>query len=359
VEINAAGHLTLLGGSVLSTAVREAMAEAGRSYRDMRAYLAEAEAEVARACGAEGAYITAGAAAGIAIAVAGCVTRGDGRLVRQVPAVESPRREVAVQAGHLIDFGASVEQMVRLGGGLPRPAGTKEAIQPDDLARALGEATACFLWVQSHHTEGNASLSIEECLRLTRVAGVPFVVDAAAEEDLQAYVGIGADLVIYSGTKALKAPVSGLVAGREPYVSWCRAQSRGIARAMKVGKEQVAGLLVALREFIALDHAAERERQGLLLDRIDAGLRNLPGLQTLRLQDEAGRPIERLGIRFDEPSRARRLAEGLTANAPAIHTRPHRLPEGIVQFDPRCLREEDLPPIVEAVRRLWPLAEAG
>ena len=351
--INAAGHLSALGGSVLSPGVRAAMDAAATQYVEMRPLLAAAEAEIAMLCASDDAFVTAGAAAGISIAVAACVTRGDAGLVSQVPFVQTERREVIVQAGHLIDFGAPLEQMIALGGGLAHAAGTRAAITEQDVDGCFGPQTACFLWVQSHHTRDNASLPLEACLRAAHAHGVPFVMDCAAEEDLQAYTRLGADLVIYSGTKAIGAPVSGLIAGREPFVGWCRAQSRGIARAMKVGKEQVAGLIAALREYADRDVEAEGLRQEALLVRLEDGLHDLPGIEVLRVGDEAGRPIQRLAIKLI-PDVARSLAGALQQGQPRIFTRPHRLSEGLVQFDPRCLGDEDIGPMVEAMSRLWP-----
>jgi D-glucosaminate-6-phosphate ammonia-lyase len=350
--VNAAGHLSALGGSLLSPGVREAMDRAGREFVDMSTLLAEAESLIAGACDAESAFVTAGAAAGIAIAVAACVTRGEAALVRQVPDVKVSRREVVVQAGHLIDFGATVGQMVALGGGVVRPVGSRASMVESDLEAAFGPDSACFLWVQSHHTRDNASLPLETCLGAAIERGLPFVMDCAAEEDLRAYTRLGAGLAIYSGTKAVGAPVSGFIAGREPYVSWCRAQSRGIARAMKVGKEQVAGLVAALEEYGERDGATERERQMRLLDAIEASLSDLAGIALVRVRDEAGRPIERLAIRLAEP-RARALAAELQAGSPAIHVRAHRLAEGLVQFDPRCLSDGDVEVITGAVRQAW------
>jgi L-seryl-tRNA(Ser) seleniumtransferase/D-glucosaminate-6-phosphate ammonia-lyase len=354
--INAAGHLSALGGSVLSPAVRRAMSEAGRHYTDVRALQAAVEVEAARLAGAEAACVTAGAAAGMAIAVAACLTRGETDLVGSVPDLAVERREVVVQAGHLIDFGATVEQMVRLGGGRPVAAGSREAITPAELEAAFGPRTACLLYVQSHHTRGNASLELPACVGAARLHGAPVIVDAAAEEDLSAYVALGADLAIYSGTKAIGAPVSGLILGREPYVGWCRAQARGIARTMKVGKEQAFGLLAALREYAGRDPDVERRRQERLLRRLEGGLGGLPGVGLERVDDEAGRPIQRLGLRLASATAARALHDSLVAGDPPVYTRPHRLNEGLVQLDPRGLRPRDCDAIIGAMRAL---AEGG
>ena len=121
---------------------------------------------------------------------------------------------------------------------------------------------------------------------------------------------------------------------------------------MKVGKEQVAGLLAALREHAALDREAEYARQAALLADLEDALASLPGIELTRVDDEAGRPIQRLAIKLD-PEAAHALARGLQDGEPAMYTRPHRLGEGLVQFDPRCLTAADLTPVVEAVRRNW------
>jgi D-glucosaminate-6-phosphate ammonia-lyase len=351
--INAAGHLSALGGSVLSRGVRASMDGAASEFVEMSRLLAACEAEVARICEAEGACITAGAAAGIAIAVAACISRGEPALVAEIPFAGTARREVVVQAAHLINFGAPVAQMIALGGGSVRAAGSRETVTAADVEAALSPNSACFLWVQSHHTRDNASLPLQVCLRTARDAGVPFVMDCAAEEDLEAYTKLGADLVIYSGTKAVGAPVSGFIAGREPLAGWCRAQSRGIARAMKVGKEQIAGLMTALDEYVHADAAAEQARQQAILRALEDGLHGLAGADLGRLRDEAGRDIERLAVRLT-PEAARALAQALQEGEPPVFTRPHRLSEGLVQFDPRCLRDADVPVIVGAVRAAWP-----
>ncbi|CCK15981.1 L-seryl-tRNA(Sec) selenium transferase-related protein [Cronobacter universalis NCTC 9529] len=81
------------------------------------------------------------------------------------------------------------------------------------------------------------------------------IVDAAAEEDLQAYYRAGADLVIYSGAKAIEGPSSGLVIGKTQYVEWVKRQANGIGRAMKVGKEGILGLTSAIEHYLSLPMA--------------------------------------------------------------------------------------------------------
>lgn len=77
---------------------------------------------------------------------------------------------------------------------------------------------------------------------------LPLIVDAAAEEDLFKYSQAGADLVIYSGAKALEGPSSGLVLGKASYIEWVRLQGKGIGRAMKIGKDTILGLTQAVED---------------------------------------------------------------------------------------------------------------
>ncbi|MCV5655199.1 D-glucosaminate-6-phosphate ammonia lyase, partial [Escherichia coli] len=75
------------------------------------------------------------------------------------------------------------------------------------------------------------------------------IVDAAAEEDLRAWVVSGADMVVYSGAKAFNAPTSGFITGKKIWIAACKAQHHGIARAMKIGKENMVGLVYALENY--------------------------------------------------------------------------------------------------------------
>src|SRR5579884_1790062 len=126
--INASGKMTNLGGSVLSPSVAEAMRQASQQHVDLDELLARAGALVAEATGAEAAWLTTGAAAGIALSVAAVLAGTDPYRVGLLPdASFTPRREVILPAGHIVDFGAPVTQMIRLGGGVPVVVGAVNA----------------------------------------------------------------------------------------------------------------------------------------------------------------------------------------------------------------------------------------
>lgn len=354
--VNAGGRLTALGGTTLAPEVAEAMAAAGQQYVSLSELRDRAGELIAGYTGAEAACVTPGASAGIALMVAACIAGTDLAKIERLPDVEGERREVLVQAGHLVSFGAPVAQMIRLAGGRPVSVGWANGVQRAHLEGSIGPRTAAFLYVQSHHTVHKGMLPLAECLEVCRAHGVPVLVDAAAEEDLRAYVAMGVDAVTYSGGKAFGGPTSGFIAGRRDLIEACRAQERGIGRPMKLGKESIVGLLVALERYTSRDEAtmaAEVERQRGLVDLIRAGLSDLPQVRFEALADEAGRDIVRAGIGLDERAlgtNVRELAAFLMGGNPPIYVRGHLLGEGTLVIDPRPIDERDARIIVERVR---------
>jgi D-glucosaminate-6-phosphate ammonia-lyase len=341
--INAAGKMTALGGSAQSADVAAAQAAAAGTHVDLDRLRRAAGARVAEVCGAEAGCITTGAAAGICISVAAVLTGTDRSRIEALPDLIDGPREVLLQSGHDVNFGATVLQMIRVGGGRPVVAGTRDAVTPDDLQRAIGPATACLMYVQSHHCVQERRVSLASMIELAHTSGVPLIVDAAAEEDLRRYVAAGADLVTYSGGKAIGGPTSGFIVGRADLIEACERQGYGIARPMKVGKEQIMGLMAALDAF-------PQPSRHAVCERLFEALHALPGLQVTRVPDRAGRNIERIGVAAGErPFAPAALVRFLAEGAPSIRTRNHQLGEGLVLFDPRELRESHVPFIRDRV----------
>ncbi|MCE9941995.1 SelA-like pyridoxal phosphate-dependent enzyme, partial [Serratia liquefaciens] len=116
------------------------------------------------------------------------------------------------------------------------------------------------------------------------------IVDAAAEEDLLCYYQMGADLVVYSGAKAIEGPTSGLVIGKKQYVEWVKLQTGGIGRAMKVGKEGILGLTQAIESYLRLEKTTGQQMVERMTPFIDS-LNTLTGISAKTVWDSAGRDI--------------------------------------------------------------------
>jgi len=342
--INAAGKMTALGGSAQAAQVASAQAAAAAAHVDLDVLRRAAGARVAALCGAEAGCITTGAAAGLCISVAAVLTGTDRARIANLPDVADGPRQVLLQRGHDVNFGTTVTQMIRLGGGLPVVAGQAGKVVIEDVRDLIGPDTACLLFVQSHHSAQDHRLSLATMVALARDAGRPLIVDAAAESDLRRYIAAGADLVCYSGGKAIGGPTSGFIVGRRERIEACELQGFGIARPMKVGKEQIMGLIAAL------DLYPPGELWRSVLDDLFDALSGLPALRVTRVADRAGRDIERVGVEAkDGCFEPVELVRFLSAGTPGIRTRNHQLGEGLVLFDPRELLPAHVPVIRQRI----------
>ncbi len=353
--INASGKMTALGGTAQSDAVARAQAEAAQSHVDLDTLRRRAGELVAHYVGSEAASITSGAAAGIAVAVAACITGTHLDRVLRLPDTEGLDRRVLLQAGHDINFGASVAQMIRLGGGVAEMIGWVNTVPKallDDALAAHSDVVA-LLYVQSHHSVQEQMVPLADCIAAAQRHRVPVIVDAAAEEDLRRYVQLGADLVTYSGGKAIGGPTVGFVAGHRDLIEACELQQRGIARAMKVGKEAIVGLLVALEQYAARDLAADRARQSAVVGALETQLAAVSRLRVYRKPDEAGRGIERLALERADGGDIRALVKYLAAGSPSIRTRNHHLDDGFALVDPREIDASQAAVIAERVRAFF------
>ncbi|MFJ9410017.1 DgaE family pyridoxal phosphate-dependent ammonia lyase [Streptomyces sp. NPDC101393] len=340
--LNASGKMTALGGSRLDEPVIAAMADAARGHVVMDDLLIAAGRDLARATGTEDVCPTTGAAAGIALAVAALIAGTDPARIERLPDAAGAPDEVILQKGHAVHFGAPLCQMIALGGGRPVEVGSVNKARPEHLAAAVTDRTAALLYVQSHHAVQKGQVPLETMVALGRERGIPVIVDAAAEEDLRRWPATGADLVVYSGGKAIGGPTSGLICGRADLIAACRAQYGGIGRPMKVGKETVAGLVRAVRAYggAAADPEEQRSRMARLAERLD----RLPGLSARVVRDEAGRLIHRAELTVDAATAGRDaagLAAELAQGSPPVFLRDHQAATGRLAVDPRPLTPDE------------------
>lgn len=336
--INASGKMTVLGASAVHPAIAQALSEASMDYVEIDALMAAAGKGIAKATGAEDGCPTAGAAPGIAIAVAAVITGTDLTRIEALPNSDGLKNEIILQKGHAVHFGAAVTQMISLGGGKAVEVGQANHVEKCHIEQAITDKTAALFYVKSHHAVQKGMQSIATMTAIARERNLPLIIDAAAEEDFRSYIAQGADLVVYSGGKALGGPTSGFICGKAERIAACRMQYKGIGRAMKVGKEAIVGLLTALDRYEQKedDTQSQRERMTWLIGQF----KNIAGVKGSLVQDEAGRAIYRAQLQID-PNIAGKDAYAviteLEAGNPAIFTRNHYANLGIINIDPRPL----------------------
>ncbi|MEZ4571429.1 MAG: aminotransferase class V-fold PLP-dependent enzyme [Thermomicrobiales bacterium] len=146
--------------------------------------------------------------------------------------------EVIIQKGHAVNFGAPIEQMIRLAGATAVEVGTVNRTTPVQIETAIGPDTAAGMFVISHHTTLYGNVQLERFIEIFHSRGLPVIIDGAAQDhQIERMVASGADLIVLSGQKYLSGPTAGVVCGRKDLIKALYMQNAGIGRTMKVGKD--------------------------------------------------------------------------------------------------------------------------
>ncbi|WP_336070594.1 aminotransferase class V-fold PLP-dependent enzyme [Nitratireductor rhodophyticola] len=335
--INVSGTMTSLGASIVVPQAIETVASVLGQWTEMSDLQRMASRTIARLTGSEAGCVTASCSAGITLAVAAAMTGSDLAVIERLPDTSGLRNEVVVQAGHLVSYGAPIDQAIRLSGAKVVPVGQATSAYAYQLAGAITENTAAAVYVVSHHVVEYGQIPLANFIATAHAKGVPVIVDAASEYDLTGFLAAGADVVLYSGHKFLGGPTSGIIAGSRALVRAAYLQNLGIGRGMKVGKEGIAGVIAALEAWENRDHAGIRARERKALDLWAKTLQGRPGIAARITPDPTGNPLDRLRIDID-PNIARitawDLADRLAAGDPPIIVRDHEAEHNYLFLDP-------------------------
>jgi D-glucosaminate-6-phosphate ammonia-lyase len=360
--INVSGTMTALGASIVVPEAIAAMQRVLPEFVEMADLHRKASPVIARLCGAEAGTVTACTSSGITVAIAGCMTGADLARIERLPDTTGMRNEVPIQEGHMVYYGAPVEQAIRLAGAIVRPIGQATRAARYQLEGALGERTAAALYVVSHHCVDYGQIPLSLFAEICRSQNVPVIVDAASEYDLKGFLAQGADIAIYSTHKFLGGPTAGIVAGRKDLVRAAYLQNFGIGRGMKVGKESILGAIAALEAWERRDHAAVRARESSYLELWRERFSGLPGIRAEILPDPTQNPLDRLRVHVD-PSGAGMsawdLAAALAAGDPPVIVRDHHAEHGFFDLDPCNLHEGEAEIVAERLALELGKARAG
>ena len=299
--INASATLTRLGGSIMPEVAVRAMAEASQHFVPLDELQLRVGERIAELTGNEACYVSSGAAAGITMSVASCITGTDASRRDVFPYLENEtRNEVIIHRSQRNGYDYAVRQT---GVRVVEVDGT-----PESLRDALSERTVCVLWFAGAHF-ANQALPLADVVAIAHERDVPVIVDAAAQVPMIGNLSyftreLGADLAIFSGGKGLRGPQSsGLVLGRPDLVAGCRingSPNHSLGRPMKVGKEEMVGLLAAVEYALAQDETALLASYERIVRGWIDGLAGIAGVTSERsYPSEAGQPHGRALVRLD------------------------------------------------------------
>ncbi len=301
--INGYATLTMLGGSRMAPEVTAAMAQAAQHFVDLDELQEKAGRRIAEWTHNEAAYVSCGAAAGLVLSTAACITGLDEAKRERLPFSDGMKNEIILHRCGRAEFDFAIRQA----GGKIVEIGTDEGASAAQLEAAINPQTAA-VFVFYRNLLMSAQVPLEEQIEIAHRHGLPVVVDAAAQlppvENLWNFTQLGADLVLFSGGKGLGGPQSsGLILGRRSLIEACAFNAGPrtyIGRPMKVGKEEIIGLLTALRRYLDLDHAKLIERYEQQVGWMIAEMNGAAHIQARRsFPSEAGQSMPRVELIID------------------------------------------------------------
>jgi len=281
--INAAGPVTALGGTVLSKQVTDAMAAASRDFVDLNALYTAAGIRLATITKSPAAMVTSGAFSAMVLGAAACLAGSDDRKIAALPHPDWPRRETIMQRAHATGY----EQAFRDAGMTLVYVDTE-----DQMRAAISERTAMIAGlINTEKMDAAGIIPLARLVAIGKQAAVPVYFDASfcvthssPPSNLWRYTQMGADLVGISGGKGLHGPQSsGILAGRADLIAAARKMgppnAAALGRGMKVDKEEVVGLMVAIEQFLARDAEALQNRDRERVEMIRQHVSDIPGLR--------------------------------------------------------------------------------
>jgi D-glucosaminate-6-phosphate ammonia-lyase len=373
--INAAGPTTPHGGSPIAADITLAMAAAAEVCVDIGELQGSASEIIAACTGAEAGIVTSGAAAGLLLGAAACMAGLDPARMGSLPDPTGMPHEFVVPRSHRNSY----DHAVRSAGARLVEVGVADRLvgvgvrdtEVWEIESAITASTAGVLYV----ARPDARPLLAQVAAAAHRAGVPVLVDAAAElppaANLRRFVADGADLVVFSGGKALGGPsASGILCGRRRLVASALLQQldldfefdawqpprqiidkngligvprNGIGRPCKVGKEQIVGLIEALTRFTATDDEVRRQPWIAIARALVASLSTLPVLEVRAVSDTDGRgvPLVEVCIPGNAGPDATEVARRLRAASPSVRVDASRAHAGILILVPTCLRSDD------------------
>jgi L-seryl-tRNA(Ser) seleniumtransferase len=321
--INAAGTFTILSASILPAEVQAAMTRAAQQPVNIEELLRASGEYLARRLHCEAALVTAGAASALTLGTAACITLGNEQAILNVPAdMTGLKNEVIVQKTHRYGYDHAL-----------RNCGIKfvEVETMQEYEAAFNERT-----VMAHffNAAESGQISREDWVRVAHKHGVPCFNDAAADvppiANLWNYTQMGFDLVTFSGGKGIRGPqCTGLLLGRKDLIEFAvknnSPYSNTIGRGMKVGKEEIIGLVAAVDWLLSQDEAAMVAEFQKRAERIAGQLKGIPSVETKIFVPPVANHVPHLLITYDQnriPITGQQIMEKLRQGSPRIELNP-------------------------------------
>ena len=353
--INAASSITRLGGTRTRPETLELMEKAARVMVNMDDLNRAAGREIARLVGAEAGFVCSGAAGGLLLQAAACITGNDPIKMRQLPDTTGLKNEIVIHTMHRFPY----DQAYRAAGAKVVEFGDYLYAHPWQLEGAINERTAAVAYLCSPFASDRV-MPLDRVCEIAHAHDLPVIVDAASmlppRENLYRYLRAGADMVVYSGGKGIRGPQgSGILVGRADLIEAATLQAspaQFLGRGMKVAKEEVIGLVASLAAFVEEDEEAEMAAYRALVQPVVDALVEIPGLKVTLEHDSRSFLVPCAVIRFTDewrgPSRDE-IAAAMERGNPQVYLHQLGGPEQLA-VDPLNLTEPEVEIVIRRLR---------
>jgi len=290
--INCRGTWTYLSGSLEFPEVRAAQREASEYFVNMFELQHAASRRLAELTGAEAGMVTSGAAGAMASAAAACMAGSDPKYIWQLPDTTGLKQEVIMVGGR-----SAFDNAIRLTGAKLVLVGTAE-----ELANAINQNTAMIYTTRL----GDELRAVNA---VAKKYTIPMLLDDAAGippiENIKLYAQMGLDMYTFSGGKGLRGPqCSGLLLGRKDLIEAAMLNTSpwegAVCRAMKVGKEEIVGLITAVETWLKTDLSVLNREWNGRVERIAKLVNTVPGIETNISIPTDGNRYPTLYVSWDE-----------------------------------------------------------
>jgi uncharacterized pyridoxal phosphate-dependent enzyme len=319
--VNAAGTLTYMTGSLMHEEVLDTINNAAKEFCMLDELQDRVGEKIASLVHSEAAVVTSGAFSGMTLGLAGILTGMDEKKVKALPHLEytGMKSEVICQASHDIVYN---QALTNTGCKIVRVE------TAEDVAKAVNERTALMHFLHIESDKGK--IQHEEWVALGKTHGIPTSIDIAADvppvSNLWRFNDMGFDFVVISGGKAIRGPQSaGLLMGKKDIIAAARLSMppRGfnIGRGMKINKEEILGMYVALEKYINQDHDKEWKEWETRIALIENAVNSIQGIATEIKVPPLGNHTPTLHVSWDTnkiKTTDKQLREALRNGNPSI-----------------------------------------
>ena len=300
--INAAGTYTAMTASLMPPEVMDAIEYASKHYVMLDELHDKVGERIASLVHSEAAMVTSGAASALTLGTAAVLTGTDQQKMVALPDLTTMKSEVIIQKSHRFGYDHAVRNCgVRL----------VEVESREDLERAVNPKTAMMFFYNNNNNVGQ--IRDQEFVQLGKKHAIPTFNDAAADvppvDNLWNYTKMGFDLVTFSGGKGIRGPQSaGLLLGRKDLIAAARLNAppngNTVGRGMKVNKEEMLGMLVALEIYVEKDHERERREFDKRAEAIRSSAVSVPGVTAEVFVPEVANHVPHVRVTWQGGNRA-------------------------------------------------------